>query len=249
MSDAGREPLLVELFTSQGCSSCPPADELLSRIGAGTWPRASKQLGRPIIPLAFHVDYWNYLGWSDPFSSSRWSDRQRDYARQLSSGRVYTPQLVIHGRGDAVGSRVKEVGRALERVSASLAPAPAITVSARVDNGSIHVEAAVTRARGSTHGKGQLEVWLALFENGVETRVARGENAGRTLRNDYVVRALTRGFRLGAAEDRAAREVRIALARAWRIRQLGVVVFVQDPETLQIHGAVSLSSGAWSARR
>jgi hypothetical protein len=88
-------PIIIELFTSQGCSSCPPADRLLKRLAGD--PR--------VIPLSFHVDYWNYIGWTDPFSSKRWSERQQGYARAFRSNRIYTPQLVVSGRTGASGSR------------------------------------------------------------------------------------------------------------------------------------------------
>jgi len=97
-------PVIVELFTSQGCSSCPPADRILRRL-------ISKGLvskDRPVIPLSFHVDYWNYIGWTDPFSSARYSQRQQRYAAALRTGRSYTPQLVVDGQRHCVGSHAKE---------------------------------------------------------------------------------------------------------------------------------------------
>src|ERR1051325_11483071 len=91
-------PVLVELFTSQGCSSCPAADRALAEIAAQ--PAAQ----RNVIPLAFHVDYWNYIGWTDPFSSADWSARQRRYGAAFGGGRIYTPQLVVAGAADCVGT-------------------------------------------------------------------------------------------------------------------------------------------------
>ncbi len=107
---AGADPILVELFTSQGCSSCPPADRLLSRLSA-----AAQGGETAVIPLSFHVDYWNYIGWTDPFSSAEWSERQRSYAESFDSGRVYTPQLVVNGRRDCVGSNEQRVREEIER--------------------------------------------------------------------------------------------------------------------------------------
>ena len=97
--DAAGGPVLLELFTSQGCSSCPPADRLLTRLAG------DRKLAGQVIPLSFHVDYWDYIGWQDPFASPRWSERQRQYGRAFHSNRVYTPQLVINGRTECVGSQ------------------------------------------------------------------------------------------------------------------------------------------------
>ena len=112
-ASADRGPVVIELFTSQGCSSCPPADRLLSRLAEEPAYR-----GR-VVPLAFHVDYWDYIGWRDPFSSPRWSERQRDYGRSLGLGTVYTPQLVIDGRSECVGSQEGDVRREIARALAT----------------------------------------------------------------------------------------------------------------------------------
>src|SRR5688572_7171166 len=101
--------VVLELFTSQGCSSCPPADALLSRL------RREDFGGSTVIPLAYHVDYWNHLGWSDPFSSPRWSQRQNLYARALKSSQVYTPQLIINGAIQLVGSADGAIRAEIER--------------------------------------------------------------------------------------------------------------------------------------
>src|SRR5690348_11228611 len=99
----GNGPVVVELFTSQGCSSCPPADRLLSKLGED--PRFAGK----VLPLSFHVDYWNSIGWQDPFSSARWSARQNDYARAFRSDRIYTPQTVVNGTSECVGNDERAV--------------------------------------------------------------------------------------------------------------------------------------------
>ncbi|MGH9465120.1 MAG: DUF1223 domain-containing protein, partial [Thermoanaerobaculia bacterium] len=109
-------PVLLELFTSQGCSSCPPADRLLSRLAAA---RGSEPV---VVPLAFHVDYWNHIGWEDPFSQGRWSARQRAYALAFGRDGVYTPQLVVDGTEELVGSDERAVRRAIERAAAQSRP-------------------------------------------------------------------------------------------------------------------------------
>ena len=125
-------PIVIELFTSQGCSSCPPADRLLSRLASDP-----KLAGR-VIPLAFHVDYWNYIGWQDPFSSPRWSERQRSYGRTFRSNRIYTPQLVVGGRTDCVGSQEGEVMKKIGEALASPALQGARLMDVRITQASLH---------------------------------------------------------------------------------------------------------------
>ena len=248
---AGTPALLVELFTSQGCSSCPPADELLRKLGSGQVMAAhgDREHDAPavtIIPLAFHVDYWNYLGWSDPFSSARWTSRQHRYAQKVAGGRVYTPQLVIHGRTHAVGSQRDEIVAILDRLARHEAPTD-IAIETRQNDRSLTVSASARRSTGTS----KLDAWVAVFENNVATRVPRGENAGRELHNDYIVRALEPVFSIPAARSEPGNvpvggnsgggSVTITLAPAWHAENLGVAVFLQDPETLAIHGARSLS--------
>jgi len=224
-------PVVVELFTSQGCSSCPPADRLLTQLGQD--PRFAGRL----IPLAFHVDYWNYIGWQDPFSSPRWSARQNDYAHAFRSNRVYTPQLVVNGRSECVGS---EEGAVVARISAALAKPPAGQVALTVAPGSgpvkVEVDATVARA-GAKHG---LDVLVALYQTGLDTPVKAGENSHRTLHNDYVVRRLEKAFTLPAAPgSRHAGEVTLPVDPSWNRAALGVAAFLQDPVTLEIQGAAT----------
>ena len=203
--------VLVELFTSQGCSSCPPADRLLSRLAAD----------ERVIALAFHVDYWNYIGWTDPFSSARWSERQRRYAAALGSNRVYTPQLVVNGRWEAVGSDAREVDRLLDRAAAG-----------RRDQLRLEVEEDGLRLRvrlSSPRPPLGSRAWLAVAESGFETPVGRGENADHTLRNDHVVR------RLEAVE--LGDEIVLELDADWSRDRLRLVAFLQHSETMAVTGA------------
>jgi hypothetical protein len=165
-------PIILELFTSQGCSSCPPADALLGKLAA-----SGTLADRPIVPLSFHVDYWNDLGWADPFSSAAFSDRQRSYAGALGEGRVYTPQLVIGGRTHVVGSNSTAVVSAITN-----APAPAL-LPATIDWSTTTVTVTASAPEGTS-------AYVAIYEDGLSTQILRGENAGETLRNDHVVRVL-----------------------------------------------------------
>jgi len=164
-------PVVLELFTSQGCSSCPPADELLSKLA-----RAGREGGRPVAALAFHVDYWNDLGWADPFSSPAWTQRQQAYARALGDDRVYTPELVVAGQTGMVGSQAGRVASAIAAAPTQLAiPATATWTASQVA-----IEA--TAPDGA-------DVWVAVWEDAPRTKVTRGENAGELLVADRVVRA------------------------------------------------------------
>lgn len=206
-------PVVVELFTSQGCSSCPPADALMGELST-----------RPdILPLAFHVDYWDRLGWKDPYSSADATARQRAYAAQFESPNVYTPQVVIEGQSDVVGSRRDEVlsgiGRARDR--AHVVP---LTLATRADGLRVNISAQAA-ARAAT-------LWLVGFDRFHETRIGAGENGGRTLPEYNIVRGLEAlGSWSGEAvafdlpADRLARYENVALLLQERSgRMLGAAV-------------------------
>ncbi|MEM9863798.1 MAG: DUF1223 domain-containing protein, partial [Myxococcota bacterium] len=158
-TSGGRPVALVELFTSEGCSSCPPADEVLRGLD-----------GEGIIPLSFHVDYWNRLGWRDPFSDAAFTERQRAYARVFDEGRVYTPQAVVNGRFGLVGSRAAAL-RARIREASRLTGAT-VELSLHRDGRELEVSHEVEGASA------QAAVHLALVESQLETNVRRGENRG-----------------------------------------------------------------------
>jgi len=229
---------VVELFTSQGCSSCPPADRLLSKISND--PRYQGK----VIPLSFHVDYWNYIGWTDPYSSSRWSDRQRTYAgRVFRSNRIYTPQVVVNGRSECVGNSEGEVA---DRIADALAAEPAGRVSLAVDpptpDGHLKVKLGAKLAKAA--GSGNLDLWVAIYESGLSTEVKAGENSSRTLRNDRVVRRLEKAFTLpAAAGSEKTGEIVLGLDKRWKTENVGVAAFLQDPATLAIHGAAARDLG------
>ena len=225
--------VVVELFTSQGCSSCPPADRLLTRLGS------DPELAKQVIPLAFHVDYWNWIGWRDPFSDAAWSQRQRVYGRGLRPGEgVFTPQAVIGGRRQCNGADVRCIQRAVQELSAQ--PAGEVTLAfAPAAAGSLQVG---VWARPPAGG-GKLDVMLAVFEKSLETAVGRGENASKTLRNDFVVRRLQRAFQLEGGEARRG-TVAVPLDPGWNRGNVGIAVFLQDPRTRQIHAAAAAPAPA-----
>jgi hypothetical protein len=218
---AGDSPVVVELFTSQGCSSCPSADALLRRIAA------DPKLRGKVIPLAYHVDYWNHLGWRDPFSSREWSQRQGDYVRAMKLASAYTPQIVVNGAREMVGSNSGQVYRAIEEESR------------RKNEG----EVSVTIARGQAIVRAQaaqpgFELVIVTFENGAaDTKVAHGENGGRTLVNDAIVRSLVRV----KTQPGRVLEQRVALGSA-----NGAAAFLQQEGTRRI---VSSAAAATTLKR
>ena len=223
-------PILVELFTSQGCSSCPPADRLLSEL-------ASSESN--IVALAFHVDYWNYIGWKDPFSSPDWSDRQRRYAHELQSNQIYTPQLVVNGRRHGVGSDRREL-------SAMLAEAAEDEAVGRLeieitDSSTTGISLELHTDLESGADSQNLVAWVALVEDGFVTSVGRGENARRTLRNDRVVRRLQKVTRIDLATRSHSAALHFDIEPEWQRERLSVAAFLQDPVSLHVHAATSVS--------
>jgi hypothetical protein len=164
-----RAPVVIELFTSQGCSSCPPADAVLGELSE----RAD------VLPLSFHVTYWDRLGWPDSFGLEAATARQETYATSLGLRGLYTPQMVIGGRIDVVGSSRSRVLRAIDLLATHREPGSAITVQ----DGTIRL------AGGS---QGTATVWLIAFDDAHDVKISRGENAGRTLRYHRVVRDIER---------------------------------------------------------
>ncbi len=218
--------VLVELFTSQGCSSCPPADVLLTKLG-------EQGMGR-VVPLSFHVDFWNHGGWSDPFSSAEWTRRQIAYARMFGIPSVYTPQGVVDGGAELVGSNEDGLRKAI--AAAASRPAAMITLRLEPSDAKVRVHADVDLPEALRDRK--LDLMFAVFETDLVTSVGRGENGGRTLRNDYVVRSLKRDGRLSPEKSgRAQSTATLSLDKGWNHSHLGVAAFVQDPQSLAISGA------------
>jgi hypothetical protein len=209
---APRVAVLAELFTSEGCSSCPSADALLMKLD-----KLQPVPGAQIVVLSEHVDYWNSLGWTDPYSSQQFTQRQAMYARSLRD-QSYTPQLVIDGRVAFVGSNQREILPAVAREAALPKTSVKIVSAKREGN-----DAVVSLAVGASSGKA--EVWVAIADEHDRSSVRKGENSGRTLDHVAVVRTLTRIGTTPKAQG-FEKEVRIPLtAQAGATR---VVVFVAE---------------------
>jgi len=178
-SDAYTPVVVLELFTSQGCSSCPPADALLRRL-------KEEPSGKRLFPIAYHVDYWNYIGWADPFSREEYSRKQKEYAAKFLSGTIYTPQLVINGREGMVGSDARKIESRITYYS-GMPATNSVTLTLK-RNGASSVQLGY-RIAGSLEGR-QIRTVLVLDER--TTSVQRGENRGRELINANIAIAESR---------------------------------------------------------
>jgi hypothetical protein len=218
-----KKAVVVELFTSEGCSSCPPADALLGRLRPNL---AAKNV--QVIPLGFHVDYWNSLGWKDRFSSADFSHRQELYARSLRIDGPYTPQMVVDGTMEFVGNNSGQAEQIITQ-AASQPEVAEVKISADETNRlTINVKAA-----------GSGNVMLAVTEDNLTTQVGSGENNGHTLHHDAVVREFRQ---LGQLHDGSfTANLPVKLKSEWKRADLRAIVFVQEGPTGKIEGAASVA--------
>jgi hypothetical protein len=230
-SSSGTTPILVELFTSEGCSSCPPADALLEKL-----ERLQPVAGAELIILSEHVDYWNHIGWTDPYSSSFYSERQNEYAQRFGRGSVYTPQMVVDGSSEFVGSDARSADRAI--VQALKAAKIGVRLSAISIEGGNEMKAHVeTEALPASLGQSEgYDIYLAIALNHAETRVSGGENSGRTLMHRGVVRSLSKIGDLRPGQT-FARDVQIKLEPGADPHNLRLIAFVQQPGAGKVLGA------------
>jgi hypothetical protein len=228
-----RVPVLVELFTSEGCSSCPPADTLLAQLD-----ELQPVAGAEVIALSEHVDYWNHIGWTDPYSSSLFSRRQEAYASAFGGDRIYTPQMIVDGQSEFVGSRVnharEEIAKAARQAKAEVTITPAQMKSGEVEL-AITVENLPPVKSGDT-----AELWLAIAESNLNSSVSRGENSGRKLAHTAVVRQLQIIGKVDEREKRFATTQPINLEKGWQRGNLKVVAFIQGHASRKILGVSSV---------
>jgi hypothetical protein len=223
---AATVPVLVELFTSEGCSSCPPADLLLTRlVNERTVGRAE------IVALAFHVDYWNRLGWTDRFSAPAFTDRQQRYATAWGTDRVYTPQAVVDGRHEFVGTDVK---RALEALGEAAArPHAQVDLSIAGTAREPRLTVAVQPPAGARF---TADVHLAIAEDGLTSVVTAGENARKHLAHSAVVRSFERIGKVSKGAPLRLGPLPLEIDGAWSAKTLRAVVVVQDATTREVYG-------------
>ncbi len=211
--------VLIELYTSQGCSSCPPAEAFLGELAKRD----------DIIALEFHVDYWNYLGWKDPFSSKQYTERQHAYVKRMGKRYVYTPQMVLNGTEDAVGSRR---GQVLAAIDTARKHSQIDIVIAKNDAKNVTV-----KIGGGFRLSSPAEVWLFAYDSRHETSVPRGENSGRTLINTNVVRAI-RNVGKWRGKDT---EIKLPIGMMGIDDQDGCAIVVQEPDGGRVFGATAFT--------
>jgi hypothetical protein len=235
-SVAPRTVVFAELFTSEGCSSCPPADDLLGSLAA------SQPIdGVELVVLGSHVDYWDRLGWRDPFSSPLFSQRQSSYdAAVFRSNTIYTPQLVVDGALQCVASDATAVRRTV--LEAAKQPKTAVTLSADFTSGgsgaSAHVRVRfdIPEAVRVSHAT---DIMVAVAESGLASRVERGENRGRTMHHSAVVRSLTVAGTIDCRQRTASAETVVPLAPQWKTADIQIASFLQDRDSRRILGGAA----------
>lgn len=228
-----RTPVLVELFTAEGCSSCPPADRLLEAMIASQPTPAVE-----IVGLGEHVDYWNALGWKDRFSSAAFTQRQQVYANRLAIGDIYTPQMVVDGVAGFVGTDVASARAAIEKAASSPHGRLQVDLSAGSANElDISVTIASLPAIGSAD---HADVVIALIEDGLRSDVKRGENAGKVLTHAAVTRVMTTIGEAGVSGGSVRSRVKVA--PDWKRERLRVVAFVQERQSRRVLATAAVAA-------
>lgn len=226
---------VVELFTSEGCSSCPPADDLVARI-------QKEDKDRPVYLLAFHVDYWDRLGWKDVFSSATYTDRQRQYARWLKVQSVYTPQIVVNGKKEFVGSEASTLRSTIEKdLQGQEAPASSSNSNSKLYNSNIKLSINDLKKEGNkldwswqTEGSRKgLSLVVALVQHSATTNVKAGENGGHTLSHVQIVRNLQSVSLNGKSNGAGHMDWSAAMTTG----EAEVIAFLQDEDSGEIVAA------------
>ena len=227
ISASEKQPILIELFTSEGCSSCPPAERNLAYFQTEQ-PFENAE----IITLALHVDYWNYLGWKDKFASPLYTQRQRVYDRKFRTGNIYTPQMVVDGEQQFVGSDLKKAKKAIRK---ALKKKKAL-IDISVVGGKIKLN-----IQGIPLRKENASIYLAIAEDNLSTRVKRGENAGKNLKHVSVLRNL-KGLGM-IQEDKNSFEIEtpFQIESDWKKKNLTATVFVQGNSSRKVYGVKRIS--------
>jgi hypothetical protein len=229
--NGARVPVLLELFTSEGCSSCPPADRLLEVLD-----QKQPMPGVELIVLSEHVDYWDRLGWRDPFSSPQYTARQQEYASRFGGDEVYTPQLVVDGRFGFVGSDGREATSAIQKAMREPKISIAISTVARDGNQvTAHIELPASEQR--TNGRKAL-LYVAIADNRAESHVTRGENGGRDLVHAGVARILRQVGTIDL-DSSSVKDVTLPIQPGSGENGSRLVAFIQDARSGHVLGVAS----------
>jgi hypothetical protein len=234
-AESARKPVVVELFTSEGCNTCPPADALLQKL-----QEQQPIAGADVIALEEHVDYWNHLGWSDPYSSAEYTQRQAAYSIAFKN-QEYTPQMVVDGRTQFLGSSERDAALEIEKAARGAETDVSIASENADAKGSRQFTVSVGKLAGNAPGD-VAEVWLAVTEDGLQSSVNRGENSGQVLHHAATLRSLRK---IGVADPNKApssftNDARVKFDSHWNSGNLRVVVFVQEKKSRVILGAASM---------
>ena len=236
---ANRTPVIVELFTSEGCSTCPPADALLSKLET-VQPIA----GAEIIGLEEHVDYWNHDGWVDPYSGGEWTLRQQEYVARFKGQSPYTPEMVVDGQREFVGNSARDAQEKIREAAQAEKAELSLALETTTKNDTQRLDVRVANIPRSSEQE-RADVWVAVTEQGLRTDVKAGENTGRTWEHAAIVRSLQK---IGSVEGNSAAPFsanpQIKLKSNWKKENLRIVVFVQERKSWRILGAAS-AKVAW----
>jgi hypothetical protein len=228
ISSGSQSAALLELYSSEGCSSCPPADLWLSKLSAQGFSADR------VIPLALHVDYWDYIGWKDRFAKPGFAERQREIAGLNRSSLIYTPQVILNGRDYRGWGSAGRFESDISAINRNTARANIKLTINQPSAGSIEVSVAAQAPRQASP-----VLYVAVFENDLTTPVKAGENSGTTLHHDYVVREWLGPYPVDDKVDSPWRQ-KITLKPDWKTRDIGVAVFVQNRVSGEVLQAVAL---------
>lgn len=225
-SEKKNPPVLVELFTSEGCVTCPPSDRVLAELDK-TQPNADAE----IITLAMHVDYWNTAAWKDRFSSPMFSQRQEIYGQKFKLASVYTPQMVVDGTKQFIGNNLNEANKIISESAKS----PKAKIELAFEQDVLNVQISdVPKHSDAT-------VFLAFAENNLSTKVGGGENRGRNLEHHSVVRALKPLGKIPATDDKFRAAEKILLQTDWKKENIKVIIFLQENQSRRVLGVDHIS--------
>jgi hypothetical protein len=225
---AARAPVLIELFTSEGCDTCPPADKYLQKL-----LEEQPIGGVEIIAMAEHVDYWNRLGWADPFSSALFSNRQKDYASYFKHDSVYTPQMIVNGTRELRG---KDGVKPIEQAAMDQSGTIKLNIDAATDS-NLTLSLRITKLPKLSIGDRAI-VMLAVTEDDLESNVLRGENSGRKLKHMAVARVLKSVGEVSGDETNLSAD--LTLEKSWKRNDLSVVAFIQEAQSRRVLGVVRI---------